>query len=391
MRMTGDSRKELAKQLLKEFHSGESDAVATFSEHHPRSIPSDQAKLADAQLVLARSRGFDSWPKLRRDVVGQQLRKAIWDGNTNAVEQALQTEPETLHDPGRHPRWGGTPTPLQLAAERGQMDIVRFLIDRGADVDSTKGYSGWTALHLAAFWGHEETVRILIEQGATVDIISAVLLDDIARVGQLLDETPERAVTPGNSDGPPLHYAVSPDDVATMLIRHGATLDTIDSMGNTPLGSALNRGDRARSVARCLIAQGSEADACQLAALGESERLKELLDVDLSTLSFTGKIGVNAVVGTPLHASVAAGHIECVRLLLEHGADPNARADMGQTPLHLAPSSDIARLLIEAGADPSATDDEHATTPLVWANVGIDIHGESEARRELVDYLESVT
>ena len=72
------------------------------------------------------------------------------------------------------------------------MDIVRFLIDRGADVDSTKGYSGWTALHLAAFWDHEETVRILIEQGATVDIISAVLLDDIARVGQLLDETPER-------------------------------------------------------------------------------------------------------------------------------------------------------------------------------------------------------
>ena len=106
------------------------------------------------------------------------------------------------------------------------MDIVRFLIDRGADVDSTKGYSGWTALHLAAFWDHEETVRILIEQGATVDIISAVLLDDIARVGQLLDETPERAVTRGNSDGPPLHYAVSPDDVATMLIRHGATLDT---------------------------------------------------------------------------------------------------------------------------------------------------------------------
>ena len=248
----------------------------------------------DAQLVTARSRGFDSWPRLRRSVVGDQLRLAIWDGNIETVEHAVRTDPEIVDEPGKNPRWGGEPSPLQLAAERGQSEILRLLVSEGADIDATQGYAGWTALHLAAHWNHAKTASALLDLGATVDIFAAVLLDDTGPVEPLLAEDPSRAITPRLSGRPPLHCAPSPE-VAALLVRHGASLDTTDGMGNTPLGSALSHGERGRSVARYLIDSGAEADACQLAALGETTRLEALLDADKSALFFTGRIGVNTV------------------------------------------------------------------------------------------------
>ena len=44
-----------AKELLRAIHAGDADAIAELREHHPESIDSSAAKLADAQLVLARS------------------------------------------------------------------------------------------------------------------------------------------------------------------------------------------------------------------------------------------------------------------------------------------------------------------------------------------------
>ena len=95
---------------------------------------------------------------------------------------------------------------------------------------------------------------------------------------------------------------------------------------------------------------------------------------------------MHAVVGTPLHAAAQHGREETVRILLDCGADANARADSGQTPLHLS-----AKVLVDAGADPGATDDEHGTTPLVWAEVGIEIHGSTPEREALVSYLKGIT
>jgi len=379
-----DQLKHQAKDLLRAYRDGNDDAVREFRQH-PRDLSPEGAKLTDAQLILARRYSFDSWPKLRLEVAGRQLRRAVWDRNTDAMLQVLDAEPASLHETGTHPMWGGEPNALQVAAERGHLETVRLLLDRGAD-PNPGGYG--SPLHLAAHWGHAETVQLLIDRGADVDICAAALLCDVDTAASLLSATPSLATTPGRSDAPPLHAAACPE-VAHLFIKNGARLDTVDSLGNTPLGSALARGERARAVALFLVEQGADADPCQLAALGQTDRLGALIAGDPETVFFTGKIGVNAVVGTPLHA---AGDIATVRLLLEHGADPNARADMGQTPLHLCGGSDVvARLLIEAGADPNATDDEHDTTPLAWARVGIEIQGDSGPRRELVSYLEQIT
>lgn len=55
----------------------------------------------------------------------------------------------------------------------------------------------------------------------------------------------------------------------------------------------------------------------------------------------------------PLHVVARRGNARCVRLLLEAGADPNAKGDLGDSPLYWAVSRgnlEIARLLLEAGA-----------------------------------------
>ena len=58
---------------------------------------------------------------------------------------------------------------------------------------------------------------------------------------------------------------------------------------------------------------------------------------------------------SPLHVAVAAAACESARLLMEAGADPNARGRTGETPLHLANCSKHVRTILRHGADPHLT------------------------------------
>ena len=53
-----------AKELLRAIHAGDAPAIAELREHHPKSIDPSAVKLADAQLVLARSYHASSWTRL---------------------------------------------------------------------------------------------------------------------------------------------------------------------------------------------------------------------------------------------------------------------------------------------------------------------------------------
>ena len=84
-----------AKELLRAIHSGDPHAIAELREHHPESIDPAAAKLADAQLVLARSYRAPTWARLVHAV---QLADAIWRDDADAIGTLITRDPALIHE-----------------------------------------------------------------------------------------------------------------------------------------------------------------------------------------------------------------------------------------------------------------------------------------------------
>jgi ankyrin repeat protein len=132
---------------------------------------------------------------------------------------------------------------------------------------------------------------------------------------------------------------------------------------------AIYRGDKAR--AEELLAADPELDVFEAAAVGRNARLRELLDEDPSLANAWAEDGFQ-----PLGLASFFGHVEAARLLVERGAevDSASRNEMKVTPLHSAAATDdpearheLAKVLLEAGAEPNARQQDEFT-PLMAAD-----------------------
>ena len=124
-----DQLKHQAKDLLNAVRAGDPAALHEFRENYPGALDPAGAKLADAQLVLARSYQASSWTRLVQAI---ELVDAIWSDNLEAVRALVTSNRNLLREETllrKDSNWG---PPMTYAANLGRDRIIQMLHDLGA-------------------------------------------------------------------------------------------------------------------------------------------------------------------------------------------------------------------------------------------------------------------
>jgi ankyrin repeat protein len=376
--------KRRAHELHTLYANGKQAAAARIIAHHPRfGSRSTQAALrevfalADAQLVVAREHGFQSWAALKYFVetkrrvarfkphpgFGEAV-EALVTGDLDRLRRLIASSPELVHartnlEPPYHYFTGATllhhvawnPS-RESPVPRNIVDVARLLLDHGAAVDAmTLGRNAGTTMGL---------------------VITSRMVSEADVSGPLID----------------------------LLVEYGAALDLGTSQSVIPdwgkrsvLDAAL--ANHAPRAAEKLIELGAEPDVCAAAALGRMDLLEQFFTAsghlrvrphrNGAQLSEADAIGLAFLFAYVNRRSAA------VDFLLEKDGNWNMTGVNNGTALHRAAwDGDLAMVkrLVAKGADMSNRDNPFSSTPLSWAqhnkrqavfdwmvaNCAIDIH-----------------
>jgi uncharacterized protein len=287
----------------------------------------------------------------------------------------------------------GDTTILMAAARTGNPEIVRLLIDHGAGVNAKGDVYGETALIWAVQGNHAEAAQVLIAHGADVNARTIPLERPKDRFGLegVLTILPHGSWTP-------LMYAArqGSSDAARTLLDRGANTNLTDPDSTTALVLAIINGHY--DTAALLAERGADpnvADTAGMAALYAA--------VDMNTLG-----EVYGHPARPTSSKVTA--LDLIKVLLEHGADPNARLksptlqrahtpgeptlNEGSTALmRAAKNGDTAaiRLLLDHGADINARQKNGTTALMFAAGLGFGTGTFAKDYATEAELLESVT
>ena len=224
-------------------------------------------------------------------------------------------------------------SPLLVASDAANVQIVKMLVKAGAGVRATD-IAGATCLIIAAYCGHSETVRYLAG-------------------------LPQVDLSHKDNKGYTSLYCAAyakHTDVVEVLIDAGADVETKDYLGRSPLLLACFSG--ALDVVKLLVKAGAgvrvtdnQGYTCLILAAyyGHTETVRYLVglpEVDLNDSDYRGC--------TSLHRAVLQKHSDVVKVLIDAGADVEAKDSKGRTPLHCGCTvkyPEIVQMLVEAGGD----------------------------------------
>jgi ankyrin repeat protein len=414
-----DQLKRQARELLEAYRAQSPDAVIEVASHHRTATPETFA-LHDAQFVLARSYGFESWPKLKAAVDGvttTRLHEAVQTGDLGAAHALLARRPEIV-DLLRGGPSGFEIRALHIAVMKRDVEMTRLLLEAGAD---TRGgiwpnRDATSPRTIAEERGYDEIVVMMVAQEEKRGARGGNAFgDDFRRLRETLMTGGEEAVIAVFESQPALADICPPDGVtmlhraagqgtllvAKWLIDHGADVnrkshpDFWRREGRTPLDfAAWECAEEPGGLSKCeamaalLIERGAALTPLSAAGLGRWDYLalcpldslqgkgllqaavrndrpavlRQLLEMGLDPDERT-QLGPHEdqtfSTGGPLLEAVNTGRIDMARVLLEHGADPNAQvftagsptaaAYSGGSPRVNAPDQSMIDLMVEHG------------------------------------------
>lgn len=291
--------KRQAKELLRAFIAGDAAAVAEVNAHYQRA---DAARFAlhDAQLVVARSFGYASWPRLKAYVDGvtvSRLIDAVRAGDLDTVRLMVEARPELVDldaaETDEH-------RALHHAVLRRQPEMVRFLMQHGAD--PRKGIyphrDATSALTLASERGYADIVAIIRDEESrrTSSPFAVIEEDKSVELGAAFERGDEAAISTG--------------DVKWLKARHAE-----GALANQPRLLSHAVSSTRPEILRLLLELGLDPD--------ESGRVAGLEEVVPTW-------------GEPLRECARAGRLAMAEILLEHGANPNTNVYAASSALSLA-------------------------------------------------------
>ena len=372
-----DYDKKQAKALLKAYQAGDAQATERVRAAHPRlenvpqkTIPLDEFKLSDAQLVIAREYGFSSWPRLKHhietlqtglDKTFQQFADAVQHQNVAQVRALLQATP-ALANRINDPVIGFDAPAIVIAAGCNNREMMDTLLENGADVNTKSVW--WAGAFGALHNTDPEMVAYLIGRGANVDIHAATEQGMMDMLDRLIAADPTLVNAKGPDGQRPLHFARS-TAMIDYLLDHGANINArdVDHCGTAAQYLVAEHPD----LARHLLQRGAQADIFMACALGDVELVTKLLDTDPDALNkriggtdyppvppapgghiYTYNLGANQ---SPHQIARRYGHDAVYQLLLERSSPLRRfvaaceRADAETVRTILKDSPDIAKTL----------------------------------------------
>ena len=404
-----------AKDLLHRARSGDAAALARFTAVIPRwgptpsktamgSDPTSGAVLADAQFVVAREYGFESWAKLVRHVesLDPAARPSAFDrpmirplelqadrplrlenGTVTTTDAAwamfvaaregdlARVKSLDANAPGLALYEYNYTPPMHFAVREGHVDLVAYLLDRGADL-AYRSYPFQDSLLMmaddrehtavAALLRERLTKRFAVTDGTAVTL-QAARRGDLAAVEAELARDPRLAKASNETGDTALHQAAQGAHlhIVTALLAAGANPDAVRGDGYRPVHCALMANwvvgapsPQRRSVADALLARGARYTIYIAALVGDEQYVRDGLRRDRSLANYE-----DTCHHRPISAAARRSDVGMVRLLLEHGADPNLPEEGAPRGHALwsavdARAREVVRLLLEHGADPNA-------------------------------------
>jgi ankyrin repeat protein len=316
----------------------------------------------DEYLPWSRGKGNEVWAMLH----------AAATGDLETV-QALAAKDPALLDCELEYR-----TPLHFAVRENQLEVAQFLLDHIAN--PVYGFPE-SPVEMARSQGNIAMLKMLqahllqrfqvIPEGTI--LARHIKSRNLSTARKILSAQPELVHAADERTNQPIHWAVMTRqlELIDFLLELGANINAIRADGARPLdltnGDYHYRGWRDLPAEALrpheiligyLLARGAYYDISTAAKIGDVERVRELLDENPSLANQVPSYSTYYS-GLPLRCAAGAGHLQVVQLLIERGADVNGveRIAPQGGALHAALSGkhhEITRLLLKHGANPNA-------------------------------------